>query len=384
MTPTRKKAARTRTPQKTKASQSKSSSRINVLLVDDHPLWRETVRMVLESSGELLVSEANSGEEAIELVQEHAPDLIVMDVELPGVNGIEATRKIVSSAANIHVLMLSSSDDKATVLQAVRAGASGYMIKTAQAEELLDAIKRIHKGELGFPPSLSGVVLDQLRTGGSPVRVTVYSDWLGGREGLARVALQAGLDVVEAPEGKSMSEIVDSEFPNCLLVDLGASSESEAKLLEIHELRKGRPGFPVVVLSDNLESQTAVDLVTGDARAIGYLLKSRVSNADELADAVRRVIDGEAVIDSALVSTLVAHRSARNTIAELTAREQEVLELMAEGRSNQAICEKLFLSPKTVETRVANIFLKLGLQPAADDHRRVLAVLAYLRSREKR
>ena len=145
-------------------------------------------------------------------------------------------------------------------------------------------------------------------------------------------------------------------------------------------LRECHPGMGVLVLSAHVEPQYALALLENGAQGAGYLLKERVADLAELADAVRRVAHGGLVIDPAVVAQLVGRRRTHNPLDDLTAREREVLSVMAEGRSNQAICERLYLSPKTVEAYVRGVFAKLGLNQGADDNRRVLAVLAFLRS----
>jgi DNA-binding NarL/FixJ family response regulator len=135
----------------------------------------------------------------------------------------------------------------------------------------------------------------------------------------------------------------------------------------------------VLMLSQAVEVRHAFDLFSEQPEGFGYLLKDRVVELDEFLAAVRRVAKGGTVVDPDVVGQLLGRRREDDPLDELTPREREVLGLIAEGRSNRAICEKLFLSPKTVETHVNSIFLKLGLLPASDDHRRVLAVLAYLR-----
>ena len=143
------------------------------------------------------------------------------------------------------------------------------------------------------------------------------------------------------------------------------------------EIRSRWPGTPVLVLSQYVEERYATELLSGETSAVGYLLKQRVADVRDFLDALERVAGGGTALDPEVVAQLLA-RARRHPHDELTPREREVLGLMAEGRSNKAICAKLFLSPKTVETHVHRIFQKLGLPPAPEDHRRVLAVLTYL------
>jgi DNA-binding NarL/FixJ family response regulator len=135
----------------------------------------------------------------------------------------------------------------------------------------------------------------------------------------------------------------------------------------------------ILVLSQYVETTFALRLVADGAGGMGYLLKDRVQDLDDFADAIRRIARGGSIIDPEVVAQLVRRQRARVPLDDLTERERDVLALMAEGRSNQAICDRLFLAPKTIEAHIASIFSKLGLMPAPDDHRRVLAVLAALR-----
>lgn len=220
-----------------------ADEKLSVLVVDDHPLWRQTVTSLIARSGAAdPVWEAATGEEAVETARSRRPDVVIMDVGLPGTDGIGATGAI-TAAGNSRVLVLSSSDDEDQVLEAVRAGATGYLLKTAEPNEILDGLRRVHAGELVFPSSLTAIVLDELR---------------GGR------------------------------------------------------------------------------------------------------------------------------RRASGPLGTLTDREVSVLALMAEGHTNETIARTMHLSPKTVESHVTSIFMKLGLDPAAGGHRRVLAVITYLRSARKR
>jgi DNA-binding NarL/FixJ family response regulator len=216
-------------------------ARVDIVVVDDHPMWRQTLRQVVDGSrGYRVVGEASDGEEAVAIAISTQPAVIIMDLNLPEVDGAEATRRVVDAVPQVKVLVLSASDAPSQVVAAVRAGASGYLLKTAQPSEVLDALDRVHRGEMVVPSEVSDAVLTELRRGA------------GGA--------------------------------------------------------------------------------------------SRIDPLDTL-----------------------------------TPREREVLGLMAEGRSNQAICEQLHVSTRAVEGHVRNIFMKLGLEPTPDDHRRVLAVLAHLR-----
>ena len=215
-------------------------ARVDIVVVDDHPMWRQTLRQVVDGSrGYRVVGEAADGDAAVAVVVATQPAVVIMDLNLPEVDGAEATRRVMEAVPQTRVLVLSASDAPAEVVGAVRAGASGYLLKTAQPAEVLDAIDRVHRGEMVVPPEVADAVLAELRRGHA-----------------------------------------------------------------------------------------------------------------------------------------VAHADPLDT---LTRREREVLALMAEGRSNQAICEQLQISTRAVEGHVRNIFMKLGLEPTPDDHRRVLAVLAHLR-----
>jgi DNA-binding NarL/FixJ family response regulator len=151
-------------------------------------------------------------------------------------------------------------------------------------------------------------------------------------------------------------------------------------LIAAQEIRRRHPDIGVLVLSHHLESRYAMRLLEETPERAGYLLKERVSDVAVLVDALQRIGEGECVVDPTIVARLMSARRALRPLEELTAREREVLALMAEGRSNQAICDAFFLSPKTVEGHVRQIFMKLGLRESPEQHRRVQAVLAFLRS----
>ena len=231
-----------KTPARRRSSQAKAA---RVLVVDDHPLWRETLVNVLRQARLTVVGQADNPADAALLAAEKMPHVVVMDFELAQGDGVEATEAIRAHTEDIRVLFLSASDDRANVVRAIRAGANGYLVKTSRSSDIVEALHRVHRGELVLPPTLAQHVIDELR--------------------------------------------------------------------RAHD---------------------------------------------------------EPVADT-------------DPLAKLTRREQETLELMAQGKSNQAICEVMRLNAKTVEGHVSNVFMKLGLLPEPDLHRRVLAVLAYVRARER-
>ncbi len=219
---------------------------------------------------------------------------------------------------------------------------------------------------------------------GSPVRVAIAEDSVLLREGLVRLLRDAGFDVVgAATDAAGLLAIVDRDPPDVVILDIRmppSHTDEGIRLAAEIRARQG-PRVGVLLLSQYVEAAYAYRLIKSEAAGVGYLLKDRLSDVAELTDAVRRVARGGTAIDPSLVAQLLGRRRERNPLDELTDRERDVLGLMAEGRSNQAIADRLVVTPRTVETHVANIFGKLTLEPEPDDHRRVLAVLTWLRGR---
>jgi DNA-binding NarL/FixJ family response regulator len=214
------------------------------------------------------------------------------------------------------------------------------------------------------------------------MRVVVADDSVLLREGVVRILREAGFDVVgQAGNAEEVLRLVRGFEPDIAVVDIRMPpSFTDEGLRAAQQIRARHPGVGVLVLSQYVEPRYAMELLADSAEGVGYLLKERVSNITDFAAAVTRVAEGGSALDPAVVSQIVGRRRKDDPLADLTAREREVLELMAEGRSNQGIAERLFITERAVEKHVTNIFQKLQLPAAAEDHRRVLAVLAFLRA----
>ena len=215
------------------------------------------------------------------------------------------------------------------------------------------------------------------------MRVVLADDSLLLREGLARLLDEAGFEVVgQAADGEELLEQVEATQPDVAIVDIRMPpTHTDEGVRAAHEIRARHPGVAVLVLSQFVRPSYALELLSEGTEGLGYLLKDRVSDLEQLASSVRRVAEGESVLDPLVVEQLVSRpRSGPDPLDDLTEREREVLGLMAQGRSNQAIGQQLFITEHTVEQHVKNILGKLRIPTNADDHRRVLAVLTYLNS----
>jgi DNA-binding NarL/FixJ family response regulator len=214
------------------------------------------------------------------------------------------------------------------------------------------------------------------------LRVVLAEDSALFREGIVRILEAAGCEVVAAVGDRdALLEAASADRPDVVVTDIRMPPTGTTEGLEAAAaIRREHPGMAILVLSQYVETRHAVRLLEDGADGVGYLLKDRVADGAEFVDALRRVAAGGSAIDPEVVSRLLTRAREGDDLARLTEREREILGAMAEGRSNRAIGEALFLSPKTVESHVGSIFAKLGLEPTADDHRRVLAVLAYLRA----
>jgi DNA-binding NarL/FixJ family response regulator len=216
----------------------------------------------------------------------------------------------------------------------------------------------------------------------APIRVVIADDSVLLREGLVRLLDDSGFEVVgQAGDAEDLLRKVGAHKPDVAVVDVRMPpTHTDEGLRAAHEIRKEHPSTGVLVLSQYVEEAYALELLSQSTESTGYLLKDRVADVDSFTDAVRRVANGGSALDPEVVALLLGRRRREDPLQSITPREREVLGLMAEGRSNNAIAEALVVTERAVEKHVTSIFSKLDLTPTVEDHRRVLAVLAYLRA----
>ncbi len=369
-------SAAKRPPAPARARPKTPKSILLALVVDDHPLWRQTVSSVLTTNQVAKqIIEAGDGDAAVKIARERKPDVIIMDMELPIRHGIEATKAIITDRPDARILILSSSDEPEQVLAALRAGALGYMLKTAETNDIVDAVRRVHAGEAVVPAALAGVVLGQLRAqdAGSRPRVLVAASAALEREGLVHLMEAAGCDV--AGKLSDPAELGGTAGVDVVVVE---TTDPQAWVEALTRYRQSQR-IGLLVISARVDPLAVGTLLSLGSEGIGYLLKGSVADVGELATAVRRVAAGEAVLDPEIVRGAVRPAGV-DPLVSLTEREREVLALIAEGHSNQSVAEKLFLSPKRVEGLVGGVFTKLGLLDAPESNRRVLAAVTWLRA----
>jgi DNA-binding NarL/FixJ family response regulator len=212
------------------------------------------------------------------------------------------------------------------------------------------------------------------------VRVVIADDAALVRDGLALLLAEHGVQVAaKVSDAQALIASVDQHHPDAALVDIRMPpTHTDEGLRAAEEIRTQHPQTAVLVLSQHLEFNYARRLIQENPTSVGYLLKERVGRVDQLLDALHRVTSGECVIDPTIVKELLDRSRTADPLDELTSREREILTLIAEGRSNQGICQALWLSPKTVETHIRSVFSKLDIPTTNEDNRRVLAVLTYL------
>ncbi len=313
--------------------------------------------------------------------------------------GVETRARI-----GLHTGSPSLGDEGYTGLDVVRAariaqaGHGNQIVVSTTTREAVPGVPTRDLGEhriggLQQPERVYQVVADDLprdfpnlrntiATLGDSISVVLADDTVLLREGIARLLADSGFEVVaQSDNAEDLLRHVAMHTPDVAIVDIRMPpTHTDEGLRAAREIRERFPETGVLVLSQYVEAAYALDLLSENTEGVGYLLKDRVSDIDEFAASVRRVSEGGSALDPAVVSELVGRRRRDDPLDDLTPREREVLELMAEGRSNQAIADRLFVTLRAVEKHVTNIFAKLDLPASTDDHRRVLAVLLFFRS----
>ena len=215
-----------------------------------------------------------------------------------------------------------------------------------------------------------------------PLRVVIAEDQLLLREGITRLLVEAGFDVVaQSPDAEDLVRKVAAHRPDVAVIDIQMPpTNTDDGLRAAIQIRATQPEVGVLVLSQFVEAAYALDLIGDDAAGVGYLLKDRVADLVTFTEAIRRVAGGGSVLDPDVVAQMLGRHRRNDPLADLSSRERQVLALMAEGRTNRAIGDELVVTAHAVEKHVTNIFVKLKLTPAAEDHRRVLAVLAFIQA----
>ena len=331
-----------------------------VLIVDDNAGFRLQARALLQADGFDVVGESEDGTSGLAAARSLRPDFVLLDIGLPDIEGFEVARALAVDGPPPFVVLTSSRD------------ASAYGPRVAEQPG-----PRVHPKGRALGRGHPG-----LGSGSMTLRIVLADDSLLLREGIARLLTEAGFEVAaQAGNADELLRTVRDVCPDVAIIDIRMPPTFTDEGLKAAEAIRAEHGtsIGILVLSQYVETTFALRLVADGAGGMGYLLKDRVDDLDDFADAIRRIARGGSVIDPAVVAQLVGRRRAKVPLDDLSDREREVLGLMAEGRSNQAICDRLYLAPKTVEAHIASIFSKLELLPAPDDHRRVLAVLALLR-----
>jgi len=287
------------------------------------------------------------------------------------------------------------------VVRASRIANAGHGGQIVVSDEMLGALRGIHSRDLGEhrleglarPERIHQLLADDLPQDFPPLRNTISmlgagisvvlaDDTILLREGIARLLTDAGFDVVaQAGDPEGLLRYVAMHKPTVAIIDIRMPpTHTDEGLRAAAEIRNRFPETGVLVLSQYVEAGFAMGLFASITRGVGYLLKDRVADFDDFASSVRRIAEGGSVLDPAVVAELFGRRRKDDPLSSLTPREREVLELMAEGRSNQAIADRLYVTPRAVEKHVTSIFAKLDLPATTEDHRRVLAVRAFLQS----
>lgn len=346
---------------------------MNVLVVDDHATFRDRARRVLEAAGHTVVGEAETLSAALRENDRLAPDVVLLDVQVGDDDGLSIIGELTGGPRPPRVVLISGREAQDYGTRLGGTAAAGFIHKPdLSAATFAGALERRGVSAPGVPaPGPATRALS-----------VVADDSLLIREGIGKALSARGLAVrAFAADGEELLRKVAAHAPDVVVCDIRMPPTGTDEGLRAAELLAERaPSVGVLILSDHLEPEFATRLLEQGTPGRGYLLKETITDLDGFADAVRRVAAGESVVDPVIVRHVIGVLRANDPLARLSHREREILELMAAGRSNAAVAAELAISPRTVESHVSSLFGKLGLPDSPDDHRRVLAVLAFLRA----
>jgi DNA-binding NarL/FixJ family response regulator/class 3 adenylate cyclase len=331
------------------------------------------VSAALAAQRELAVKEWASGHVVRVRIGLHTGDPVVTDEGYTGVD-VHRVARVASAGHGGQILVTEPTRDRCPGIETRDLGSHRFP-GLVEPEHVFQVVADDLPHD--FP-----ALRDTITTVGNEMRVVIADDSVLLREGVVRLLEESGFEVAgQSGTADDLLRHVGLYKPQVAIVDIRMPpTHTDEGLRAAKTIRERFPDTGVLVLSQYVEPGYAMELLSESAEGVGYMLKDRVSDVDQFASAVRRVGEGGSALDPAVVSQLVGRKRADDPLAELTPREREVLELMAEGRSNQAIAERMFVTLRAVEKHVTSIFTKLDLPTSADDHRRVLAVLAFLRS----
>ena len=337
----------------------------SVLVIDDDAEFRKLAREILEALGLSVVGEAETIAAAAAIANEVRPQAALVDVGLPDGSGVDLAAQLVGLPWRPRVVLTSTDPGAVTESMARSAGAAAFIAKSK------------------LPGDLGSLLTDERNEADvtAPIRVVIGEDDVLLREGIAQILERAGFEVAaQSGNADDFLRRAQGHRPEVAVVDIQMPpGNADDGLRAALELRAQRPDTGVVVLSQFFEESYAIDLIGDRPEGVGYLLKERVGDVSVFIDAVRRVAAGGTALDPEIVARMMGRRRLPGPFDELSPRDRDVLREMAEGKSNSAIAETLFISEAAVEKHVTAIFRKLGLESTGGEHRRVLAVVRYLR-----
>ncbi len=366
--------------------------RRRILVIDDNTAFRGVLGQLLAADGFVVVAGAATGADGVRLAAEHDPEVVMVDVQLPDIDGFEVTERLARldrrSRGDPHVEPRrerprdARDGEPCTWLHPEGRDLGHGDRSAARADPLSLPVRSVaRQRDFGDNAAHRRRAL-RSRARHAPIRVALADDSVLLREGIARLLADKGFEIVgQSGTAEDLLLKVRSYSPDIAIVDIKMPpTHTDEGLRAAKEIRERYPDTAVLVLSQYVEEGYALELLQTSTEGVGYLLKDRVYDLTDFVAAVKRVAEGGSALDPSVVSQLVGRRRRDDPIGDLSPREREVLALMAEGLSNSAIAARVFLTERGVEKHVTSIFQKLRLPVAADTHRRVLAVVAFLQS----